>query len=130
MNKAVLISIRPEWCKLIASGRKTVEARKNKPKLSKPFKCFIYCTMPNPTHQKDVVEIAGKCINGKVWAEFTCFNIESFTTDYRQDEEIKYIRSYMERKRERKFRRTLLISGMKFHLRAAWSCMKSLLMRG
>ena len=43
---------------------------------------------------------------------------------------IKYIRSYMERKRERKFRRTLLISGMKFHLRAAWSCMKSLLMRG
>lgn len=87
MNKAVLISVRPEWCKLIAFGRKTVEVRKNKPKLSKPFKCFIYCTMPNPTHQKDVVEIAGKCINGKVWAEFTCFNIESFTTDYRQDEE-------------------------------------------
>lgn len=87
MNKAVLISIRPEWCKLIASGRKTVEVRKNEPKLSKPFKCFIYCTMPNPTHQKDVVEIAGKRINGKVWAEFTCFNIESFTTDYRQDEE-------------------------------------------
>lgn len=43
--------------------------------------------MPNPTHQKDVVEIEGKRINGKVWAEFTCFNIEPFTTDYRQDEE-------------------------------------------
>ena len=87
MNKAVLISIRPEWCKLIASGRKTVEVRKNEPKLSKPFKCLIYCTMPNPTHQKDVVEIVGNRINGKVWAEFTCFNIEPFTTDYRQNEE-------------------------------------------
>lgn len=85
--KAVLLSIKPEWCKLMASGRKTVEVRKNEPKLSKPFKCFIYCTMPNPTHQKDVVEIAGKRINGKVWAEFTCFNIEPFTTDYRRDEE-------------------------------------------
>lgn len=87
MDKAVLISIKPEWCKLIASGRKTVEIRKNEPKLVKPFKCFIYCTMPNPTHQKDVVEIAGKRINGKVWAEFTCYNIEPFTTDYRADKE-------------------------------------------
>lgn len=86
-DKAVLISIKPEWCKLIASGRKTVEVRKNEPKLDKPFRCFIYCTMPNPTHQRDVIEIAGKRINGKIWAEFTCFNIESFTTDYRMNEE-------------------------------------------
>ena len=86
-DKAVLISIKPEWCKLIASGRKTTEIRKNEPKLVRPFRCFIYCTMPNPTHLKDVVEIAGKRINGKVWAEFTCFNIEPFTTDYRQNEE-------------------------------------------
>lgn len=87
MSKAVLLSIRPNWCKLIASGRKTVEVRKNEPKLDKPFRCFIYCTMPNPTHQKDVVEIAGHRINGKVWAEFTCFDIEPFTTDYRADKE-------------------------------------------
>lgn len=87
MSKAVLLSIRPNWCKLIASGRKTVEVRKNEPKLDKPFRCFIYCTMPNPTHQKDVVEIAGHRINGKVWAEFTCFDIEPFTTDCRADKE-------------------------------------------
>ena len=42
MSKAVLLSIRPNWCKLIASGRKTVEVRKNEPKLDKPFRCFIY----------------------------------------------------------------------------------------
>ena len=42
MSKAVLLSIRPNWCKLIASGRKTVEVRKNEPKLDKPIRCFIY----------------------------------------------------------------------------------------
>lgn len=44
MRKAVLISIRPEWCQKIASGEKTIEVRKNRPKLAPPFKCYIYCT--------------------------------------------------------------------------------------
>ena len=44
MKKAVLISIRPEWCQKIASGEKTIEVRKNRPKLAQPFKCYIYCT--------------------------------------------------------------------------------------
>lgn len=34
--KAVLISIRPKWCEKIASGEKTVEVRKTKPKLETP----------------------------------------------------------------------------------------------
>ncbi len=42
--RAVLISIQPKWCELIASGKKTVEVRKNKPKLETPFKVYIYCT--------------------------------------------------------------------------------------
>lgn len=44
MSKAVLISIRPKWCELIASGKKTIEVRKTKPKLKTPFKCYIYET--------------------------------------------------------------------------------------
>lgn len=44
MSKAVLISIRPKWCELIASGKKTIEIRKTRPKLETPFKCYIYCT--------------------------------------------------------------------------------------
>ena len=44
MDKAVLISIRPMWCELIASGHKTIELRKTKPKLYTPFKCYIYET--------------------------------------------------------------------------------------
>lgn len=43
--KAVLLSIRPNWCKLIWSGMKTVEVRKSRPKLETPFKAYIYCTM-------------------------------------------------------------------------------------
>lgn len=42
--KSVLISIRPQWCELIASGRKTIEVRKTRPKLDPPFKCYVYCT--------------------------------------------------------------------------------------
>lgn len=44
MSKSVLISINPKWCELIASGKKTVEVRKTRPKLETPFKCYIYCT--------------------------------------------------------------------------------------
>lgn len=42
--KAVLLSIRPNWCKLIWSEMKTVEVRKTRPKLETPFKVYIYCT--------------------------------------------------------------------------------------
>ena len=42
--KSVLISIQPKWCELIASGKKTVEVRKTRPKIDTPFKCYIYCT--------------------------------------------------------------------------------------
>lgn len=45
MSIAVLISIWPKWCELIAKGKKTIEIRKTRPKLETPFKCYIYCTL-------------------------------------------------------------------------------------
>ncbi len=42
--KSVLTSIQPKWCELIASGKKTVEVRKTRPKIDTPFKCYIYMT--------------------------------------------------------------------------------------
>lgn len=62
--KSVLISIKPKWCELIASGRKTIEVRKTRPKLEAPFKCYIYCTK-----DKGVSFWTG---NGKVICEFVC----------------------------------------------------------
>lgn len=41
--KSVLISIRPQWCEKIASGKKTIEVRKSAPK-EVPFKAYIYET--------------------------------------------------------------------------------------
>lgn len=81
MGKAVLISIKPKWCELIASGKKTIEVRKTKPKLETPFKCYIYCTKPSFPHDDFLVFDAGtnkvKAFygGGKVIGEFVCDNI-------------------------------------------------------
>ena len=95
MDKSVLISIRPEWCELIASGEKTIEVRKTRPKLETPFKCCIYCTVETagydalwvldaPTREKysfmaisaylETPKGANKG-NSKVIGEFTCDRI-------------------------------------------------------
>lgn len=44
--KAILISIKPKWCKKIASGEKTIEVRKIAPQ-EVPFKAYIYCCKGN-----------------------------------------------------------------------------------
>ena len=88
--KSVLISIQPKWCELIASGKKTVEVRKTKPKLETPFKCYIYCTKGNQYLQsrnnmkfyledKDFIGGHGAGLyirlNGTVIGEFVCDEI-------------------------------------------------------
>lgn len=45
LKNSVVISIRPEWCRKILRGEKTLEVRKTKPNLDMPFKCYIYCTL-------------------------------------------------------------------------------------
>ena len=65
MSKVVLISIRPEWCEKIASGEKTIEVRKTRPKLRTPFRCYIYCTKSD-----DANRLRGS--QGKIIGEFTC----------------------------------------------------------
>lgn len=80
--KSVLISIRPKWCGLIASGKKTIEVRKTMPKLPPPFKCYIYCTQDKrlsfwksktyayaDDRSHNMYDIRG---NGKVIGEFVC----------------------------------------------------------
>lgn len=92
MSKAVLFSIKPKYCELIASGKKTIEVRKTKPKLDTPFKCYIYCTK-----DKDILFWKGKryayaddrshnlfdvCGNGKVIGEFVCNAIYPISVTY------------------------------------------------
>ena len=72
--KSVLISIRPKWCEKIASGEKTIEVRKTRPKLQTPFRVYIYRTKGTVPHI-----INGKWVqmevSGTVIGEFTCDRI-------------------------------------------------------
>lgn len=72
--KSVLISIQPKWCELIASGKKTVEIRKTKPKLGPPFKVYIYCTIGDGAKGDILPQSRVTC--GKVIGEFMCENID------------------------------------------------------
>lgn len=69
---SVMLSIHPEYCQLIASGKKTVEVRKTIPKTPTPFKAYIYCTLTGPT-----IFLFGKKANGKVIGEFVCDDIDT-----------------------------------------------------
>lgn len=73
MSKSVLISIQPKWCELIASGKKTVEVRKTKPKLQTPFKCYIYCTKNYSLGAfYNSQDLFAEPSQGKVIGEFVC----------------------------------------------------------
>ena len=94
MSKTVMLSIRPKWVEKIANGEKTIEIRKNRPKLATPFKCYIYCSaggdklwvrdaawrerwMNGPiaflVNPKDCGEM--NLGNGRIIGEFTCDRI-------------------------------------------------------
>ena len=84
MSKAVLISIRPKWCELIASGRKTIEVRKTRPKLKPPFKCYIYCTKPSFEYEDFIALDNGRFVygGGKVIGEFVCDSLMDISVPY------------------------------------------------
>ena len=114
--KSVLASIQPKYCELIASGEKTIEVRKNKPKLDTPFKCLIYCTKPSKAYQticgcmcintdelfrlpngtiKHDSSVELMCcdnyskdnfLNGKVIGEFVCDNIDKYSAEFVNDD--------------------------------------------
>lgn len=99
MNKAVMLSIQPKWCELIAIGKKTIEVRKTRPSIETPFKCYIYCTKGrdllravnvaivkrNGTHESRTTckiynesYVTNKVLNGRVIGEFVCDYIDEY----------------------------------------------------
>ena len=82
--KSILQSIKPQYCELIAAGKKTIEVRKTRPKLDEPFKVYIYCT-------KDMSDRNGYLRGcypagtehwlGKVIGEYVCDEIIEWTED-------------------------------------------------
>lgn len=91
--KAVLLSIRPEWCSRIFSGCKTVEIRKTRPvSLKEPFKCYIYCTKGTKFFCWKAVDhlyfddrphkIFDRRVDGMVVGEFICDDIRRINRHY------------------------------------------------
>ena len=73
MNRAVLISIKPRWCELIADGKKTLEVRRTRPRMLAPFKVYIYETRGDERFGNaayNSVKIGNG--RGKVIGEFIC----------------------------------------------------------
>jgi len=77
--KAVLISIRPEWTRLILSGEKTIEVRKTRPKLETPFKVYVYQTLPKSGDWNDR--------DGHVIGEFVCDSITEYAYGFSFNED-------------------------------------------
>ena len=81
MSKAVLISIRPKWCELIASGKKSIEVRKTAPKIDTPFKCYVYETRGFERVGNDNLNcVVGGSGRGAVIGEFVCDCIKHYIT--------------------------------------------------
>lgn len=93
--KAVLLSINPQHCFNIAKGQKTIEIRKNKPKINAPFKVYIYCTkgetlyrsnsdgqirITKPNREKALQHHT--VFNGKVIGEFICNTIDDYIAEF------------------------------------------------
>lgn len=85
MNKAILMSIKPEWVAKILCEEKTIEIRKKFPKDYVGW-VYIYCTKAEPylipTSERDrafweerKIDI-GTALNGKVVARFWCDKVE------------------------------------------------------
>lgn len=70
MSKTVMLSIRPKWCEKIASGEKTIEVRKTRPKLDMPFRCYIYCTQGIKERIAMDIERYGDCKVVKVTSDW------------------------------------------------------------
>lgn len=93
--KSILQSIKPQYCELIASGKKTIEVRKTRPKCELPVKVYIYCTKDKEIfyqsrYRKDFIVYKPKfyndteillqqnghtVFNGKVIGEYVCDEI-------------------------------------------------------
>ena len=82
--KSVLISIQPNPCALIVSGKKTIEVRRTRPKLETPFRCLIYETLGKTKwgHIEIPEEVVRRSFQirtsegrGKVIGEFVCDKI-------------------------------------------------------
>lgn len=73
--KAVMLSLRPQWCEKIFNGSKSIEVRKSRPSLDMPFRVYVYQTK-HKGGKKIVSEVLNSVYGGgKVIGSFVCDRI-------------------------------------------------------
>ena len=81
--KKILLSVHPEYCKLIFSGIKTIEVRRTCPKLEPPFEVYVYQTKFKVGRGKinDILNDMRNFVYGgsKVIGSFVCDRVEEYT---------------------------------------------------
>lgn len=111
MEKAILISINPEWCAEFINGNKKWELRKTCPtewkayfngRKSKPapMKGYIYCTKKEilmNVYLTDDPKQEVQYLQGKIIGEFILKDIDKFTAEFTKDnsyeEIVRYVRN-------------------------------------
>lgn len=79
--KKILLVVHPKWCKMIFNGEKTIEVRRNRPKLEPPFEVLVY-----ETKGQFIKSVKGACTTygygrGKVIGSFICDRIDEIEPD-------------------------------------------------
>lgn len=82
--RAIMISVKPEWCRKILNGEKIGELRTTIPKCELPFKAYLYCTKcKDKKRYSDEVDIpleTGMYMgNGRVVAEWIVKEYDKYT---------------------------------------------------
>ena len=73
--KAVMLSLRPQWCEKIFNGSKSIEVRKSRPSIPTPFKVYVYQTK-HKGGNATVREVLNSVYSGgKVIGSFVCDRI-------------------------------------------------------
>lgn len=89
--KAVILSLRPQWCEKIFNGEKTIEIRKSCPSIPTPFKVYVYQTKIKfkvknwqENFQSIVFTPNGGVEegSGKVIGSFVCDRIDEFDSEW------------------------------------------------
>ena len=78
--KAVMLSLRPQWCEKIFNGSKTIEVRKSRPSIPTPFKVYVYQTKHKG---KSIVSEALNTVygGGTVIGSFVCDKVYKIVPD-------------------------------------------------
>lgn len=73
--KGILLPVHSKWCKKIFNGEKTIEVRKNAPKIEPPFTVYVYMTK-SKGNSKIINNVLDTVYGGgKVIGSFVCDKI-------------------------------------------------------